>query len=220
MDKSKNLSTYVFFSAMIAIVLQLVPVNNYFAYLKPNFLLLINLGWIIFVPHKFGVMFGALNGLIFDFISGVPIGINMISFTLLSAMVIYLSGWLSYFSLNQRTVFIFSVVVLFELLVSTFYLSIEIPIDIAHIFLISITSLVVWHIIVIWIGTGLVLKGELTLGGLIAFRILSSYVTNPILRLTSTWQNFQDIALSVERLGDVIDNNIIKSAKNSSYIFS
>ena len=48
MDKSKNLFKYVFFSAMIAIVLQLVPVNDYFAYLKPNFLLLVNLGWIIF----------------------------------------------------------------------------------------------------------------------------------------------------------------------------
>ena len=151
-DKSKNLSTYVFFSVMIAIVLQLVPVNDYFAYLKPNFLLLMNLGWIIFVPHKFGVIFGALNGLIFDLISGVPIGINMISFTLLSAIVIYLSGWLSYFSLNQRTVFIFSVVVLFEVLVSTFYLAIEIPIDIAHITLISITSLVFWPLIDIWIG--------------------------------------------------------------------
>ena len=46
----------------------------------------------------------------------------------------------------------------------------------------------------------------MTLGQLIAFRILSGYVTSPILRLTSTWQNFQDIALSVERLGDVIDN--------------
>ena len=152
MNKSKNLSTYVFFLAMIAIVLQLAPVNDYFVYLKPNFLLLMNLGWIIFVPHKFGVTFGALNGLIFDLISGVPIGINMISFTLLSAIVIYLSGWLSYFSLNQRTVFIFFVVVLFELLVSTFYLAIEIRIDIAHIFLISITSLVVWPLIDIWIG--------------------------------------------------------------------
>ena len=152
MDKGKNLSTYVFFLAMIAIVLQLVPVNGYLAYLKPNFLLLMNLGWIIFLPHKFGVMFGALNGLIFDLISGVPIGINMISFTLLSTIIIYLSGWLSYFSLNQRTVFIFFVVVLFELLVSTFYLAIEIPIDIAHIFLISITSLVLWPLIDIWIG--------------------------------------------------------------------
>ena len=42
--QSKNLFKYVFFSAIIAIVLQLVPVNDYFAYLKPNFLLLMNLG--------------------------------------------------------------------------------------------------------------------------------------------------------------------------------
>ena len=61
-------------------------------------------------------------------------------------------------------------------------------------------------LIVIWGGAVLVLNGEMTLGQLIAFRILSGYVTSPILRLTSTWQNFQDIALSVERLGDVIDN--------------
>ncbi len=152
MDKSKNLSMYVFLSAIIAIVLQLLPANDYFAYLKPNFLFLVNLGWIIFVPHKFGVMFGALNGLIFDFISGSPIGINMISFTLLSAAVIYLSGWLSYFSLNQRAIFVFSVVLLFELFVGTFYLFIEIPINIAHIFLISIISLLVWPFIEIWIG--------------------------------------------------------------------
>ena len=36
--------------------------------------------------------------------------------------------------------------------------------------------------------------------GLIAFRILSGYVTNPILRLTSLWQNFQETALALERL--------------------
>lgn len=61
-------------------------------------------------------------------------------------------------------------------------------------------------LIVIWGGAMLVLRGEMTLGQLIAFRILSGYVTTPILRLTSIWQNFQDIALSVERLGDIIDN--------------
>ena len=152
MDNNKNLSIYVLFSTMIAIVLQVLPVNDYFAYLKPNFLLLISLGWLIFVPQKFGLMFGALNGLIFDLISGSLIGINMISFTLLSAVVIYSSGWLSYFSLNQRTVFIFSVVILFEILISTFYLAIDIPINFAHIFLMSIASLLVWPFIDIWMG--------------------------------------------------------------------
>ena len=51
----------------------------------------------------------------------------------------------------------------------------------------------------------MVLKGELTLGQLIAFRILSGYVTTPLLRLSSIWQNFQETCLSIERLSDVID---------------
>ncbi|MBW4603347.1 MAG: peptidase domain-containing ABC transporter [Calothrix sp. FI2-JRJ7] len=58
---------------------------------------------------------------------------------------------------------------------------------------------------VLWAGAYLVLQGELTLGELIAFRIISSYVTSPILRLAQLWQSFQETALSLERLSDIID---------------
>ena len=52
----------------------------------------------------------------------------------------------------------------------------------------------------------LVLEGKMTLGQLIAFRILSGYVTSPLLRLASLWQNFQETALSLERLADIVDH--------------
>ena len=61
-------------------------------------------------------------------------------------------------------------------------------------------------LIVLWIGASLVLKGELTLGQLIAFRILANYVTSPLLRMANLWQNFQETALSVERLADIVDH--------------
>ncbi|MEL6158866.1 MAG: peptidase domain-containing ABC transporter [Cyanobacteria bacterium J06554_11] len=61
-------------------------------------------------------------------------------------------------------------------------------------------------LLVLWVGASLVLEGNLTLGGLIAFRIISGYVTQPLLRLTQLWQNFQETALSLERLSDIIDN--------------
>ena len=61
-------------------------------------------------------------------------------------------------------------------------------------------------LLVIWAGASLVLQGKLTIGQLIAFRILSGYVTGPILRLTSLWQNFQQTTLSLERISDIIDN--------------
>jgi ATP-binding cassette subfamily B protein len=60
-------------------------------------------------------------------------------------------------------------------------------------------------LLVLWVGAYLVLKGELTLGQLIAFRIISSYVTSPILRLAQIWQNFQETGLSLERLSDIVD---------------
>ncbi|MCV3215126.1 peptidase domain-containing ABC transporter, partial [Plectonema radiosum NIES-515] len=61
-------------------------------------------------------------------------------------------------------------------------------------------------LLVLWVGAYLVLKGELTLGQLIAFRIIAGYVTSPLLRLTQLWQNFQETALSLERLSDIIDS--------------
>jgi len=60
-------------------------------------------------------------------------------------------------------------------------------------------------LLVLWVGASLVLSGDLTLGQLIAFRIISGYVTQPLLRLSSIWQTIQELRVSFERLADVID---------------
>jgi len=60
-------------------------------------------------------------------------------------------------------------------------------------------------LLVLCVGAYLVLQQELTLGQLIAFRIISGYVTGPLLRLAQLWQNFQETALSLERLSDIVD---------------
>jgi ATP-binding cassette subfamily B protein len=61
-------------------------------------------------------------------------------------------------------------------------------------------------LLVLWVGAYLVLDQKLTLGQLIAFRIISGYVTGPLLRLAQIWQNFQSTALSLERLSDIVDS--------------
>jgi ATP-binding cassette subfamily B protein len=67
-------------------------------------------------------------------------------------------------------------------------------------FLNQLTSL-----LLLWVGAYLVLAGKLTLGQLIAFRIIAGYTTSPLLRLIQLWQNFQETALSLERLSDILD---------------
>ncbi|MBW3042873.1 ABC transporter transmembrane domain-containing protein [Prochlorococcus marinus] len=74
------------------------------------------------------------------------------------------------------------------------------------------------QLVVLWAGASLVLKGELTLGQLIAFRIISSYVTQPLLRLSTIWQNIQELRVSFERLGDIIDTPEETSDKDKEKI--
>ena len=65
-------------------------------------------------------------------------------------------------------------------------------------------------LLVLVVGASMVLNGELTLGQLIAFRILAGYVTSPLLRLATLWQNFQETSLSLERLSDIVDSRGIE----------
>jgi ATP-binding cassette subfamily B protein len=59
----------------------------------------------------------------------------------------------------------------------------------------------------LWVGAHLVLSNppQMTLGQLIAFRIIASNVTGSLLRFVQVWQTFQETAMSVERLRDILE---------------
>ncbi|QNH11393.1 type I secretion system permease/ATPase [Xanthomonas sp. SI] len=58
---------------------------------------------------------------------------------------------------------------------------------------------------VLFWGAKLVIEGKLSVGQLIAFNMLSGQVTAPIIRLAQLWQDFQQVGISVERLGDILN---------------
>jgi subfamily B ATP-binding cassette protein HlyB/CyaB len=60
-------------------------------------------------------------------------------------------------------------------------------------------------IAILWSGAYLVIGGELTIGQLIAFNMLSGQVTGPLLRLVNLWQEFQQVSISIQRLGDILN---------------
>lgn len=57
----------------------------------------------------------------------------------------------------------------------------------------------------LWLGARLVIDGELTVGALIAFNMLSGRVNAPILKLSSLWQDFTQMKVSIKRLGDIMN---------------
>ncbi|TAF09225.1 MAG: type I secretion system permease/ATPase [Nostocales cyanobacterium] len=60
-------------------------------------------------------------------------------------------------------------------------------------------------LLILWVGAKLVIDHQLTVGQLIAFQMLSGRVTGPLLRLVQLWQNLQQVLLSVDRIGDILN---------------
>ncbi len=60
-------------------------------------------------------------------------------------------------------------------------------------------------VIVLWVGATLVIDTQLTIGALIAFNMMTSHVSGPLVRLAQLWQQFIQAKVSVERLGDVLN---------------
>jgi len=60
--------------------------------------------------------------------------------------------------------------------------------------------------LILFLGAQSVIEGTMTVGELIAFNMIASQVVQPILRLSQLWQDFQQVQVSVARLGDILNS--------------
>ena len=61
---------------------------------------------------------------------------------------------------------------------------------------------------ILWVGVILVMKNSLTIGQLIAFQMFANQFTSPVMRLVNLWNEFQQVLLGVDRLGDILNNPV------------
>jgi subfamily B ATP-binding cassette protein HlyB/CyaB len=63
-------------------------------------------------------------------------------------------------------------------------------------------------IAILYLGVRLVIENKLTIGQLIAFQMFANQFTAPVVRLCSVYNEFQQALLSVDRLGDILNNPV------------
>jgi subfamily B ATP-binding cassette protein HlyB/CyaB len=54
-------------------------------------------------------------------------------------------------------------------------------------------------------GAKAVIDGDLSVGELVAFNMIAGQVAQPVLRLSQIWQDFQQVQISIDRLGDILN---------------
>ena len=60
-------------------------------------------------------------------------------------------------------------------------------------------------VVILYLGARAVIDGDLTVGALVAFNMISGQVAAPVLRLAQLWQDFQQARVSIDRLGDILN---------------
>ncbi|MGX7872783.1 type I secretion system permease/ATPase [Mesorhizobium sp. ORM6] len=68
-------------------------------------------------------------------------------------------------------------------------------------------------------GAKAVIDGEMSVGALVAFNMIANQTVQPVLRLSQLWQDFQQVQISVDRLGDIL-NTPMERAPQTSLVMS
>jgi ATP-binding cassette, subfamily B, bacterial HlyB/CyaB len=72
--------------------------------------------------------------------------------------------------------------------------------------------------VVLFFGAKAVIEGDLTVGGLVAFYMIMNQAAAPILRLSQLWQDFQQVQISVQRLGDILNSPVESQRLASAHL--
>lgn len=59
--------------------------------------------------------------------------------------------------------------------------------------------------LILFFGAKLVIEGKMTVGELVAFNMFAGRVSEPVLRISSLWQKFQEAKVGIDRLGDILN---------------
>ena len=58
---------------------------------------------------------------------------------------------------------------------------------------------------ILFLGVLAVIGGQMTVGGLIAFNMISRLISKPIMRVSQLYQDFQEVQVSIEHVADIFD---------------
>jgi subfamily B ATP-binding cassette protein HlyB/CyaB len=63
-------------------------------------------------------------------------------------------------------------------------------------------------VLILYFGARAVIDRDMTVGALVAFNMFAQRVSGPVIRMAQLWQDFQQVRIAIERLGDVLNQPV------------
>ena len=98
---------YVFLSLLAALLLQLLPFSGFMLQIKPDFLLLVLLYWLLRAPHVCNIGVAWTSGLVMDLVAGDLFGQNALAYALTAFLAVMYQRRLILFTSLQQSAYVF-----------------------------------------------------------------------------------------------------------------
>lgn len=107
----------VFFTLLLALILQTLPLPNFIEPVRPSFIVLLVVYWSIYAPHAGGIFAPWVAGLALDVFMGEVLGQNALAAALVAYVAMSLHQRLRNQTLVQQSLFVFAMLTLNEFVV-------------------------------------------------------------------------------------------------------
>jgi rod shape-determining protein MreD len=110
MSQSRFSWLAVFLSFSFAAVMEVIVLPDTIRFLRPEWLVLILIYWLIRHPEKIGIVTGIFIGLLLDVMSGSYLGVHILSMSIVCYLVLTMHKRLKMFPVAQQSLVIFFIV--------------------------------------------------------------------------------------------------------------
>ncbi|GAB4391226.1 MAG: rod shape-determining protein MreD [Gammaproteobacteria bacterium] len=105
----------ILLTLFLAFMLNILPLPYWAIWLRPEWVVLVMLYWVIALPHRFGIGWAWLIGLLFDALNGTLLGEHALAFALIAYCAIKIHRQLRVFPLWQQAMVIFILLLVYEI---------------------------------------------------------------------------------------------------------
>jgi len=104
----------IYLTAIIAVVLTVLPLPTWFAIARPNFLVITVLYWSIMIPRAGGLLLAFLSGLALDVLQGPLLGEHALALAFAAYLAIRLNLLIRAKPLFEQSLFVFAALMVYE----------------------------------------------------------------------------------------------------------
>lgn len=145
MNNDANNYWIIWITFLVGLFLQIMPWSSIIYMLKPSWLLLILIYWVLALPHRVGITTAFIVGLIWDVFSGTVLGVHAFMFSCVAYLVLFRYQLLRNLALWQQSFVVFGLSLFANILLYVFEIIIYQSLSASPTFVLSsISNGVLW----------------------------------------------------------------------------